>query len=115
LLDHQVTAVRVPPQQHEPRDDEEVSGGVEQPVPERVHLQVAHAVGRVAAARQHVVPLQDLVEHDAVEEAAEAEPEENSRGRRKSLLPRLHGVLLPESFAVVAVQTRPLSLKRSSP
>ena len=45
------------------------------------------SVKRYAAAWNHVVPLQDLVQHDAVEEAAQAEAEQDAgRGREAALL-----------------------------
>jgi len=34
----------------------------------------------VACARQHVVPLEDLVKQDAVQEPAEPDPEQDARG-----------------------------------
>ena len=43
-----------------------------------VHLQVGHAVGGIAGAGQHVVPLENLVEDDAVKEAAKAQAEQNA-------------------------------------
>jgi hypothetical protein len=50
---------------------------VEEPVGERVGLQAGDGRHRMLArAGQHVVPLQDLMEHDAVDEAAEADPEQ---------------------------------------
>jgi hypothetical protein len=60
-------------------------------------------------ARDHVVPLQDLVEDDAVDEAAEAEPEHDSgpgdRPRRDS--PR---GFTRHSFSVVSVCTTAMSV-----
>ena len=67
---------------------------MEQPVRERVHFEVRHAVGGKAGAGQHVVPLQHLVQHDPVEEAAQPEAEQDAGGDRKlpSLGPRIaHG------------------------
>ncbi|MFC7693237.1 hypothetical protein ACFQY5_30475 [Paeniroseomonas aquatica] len=58
---------------------------MEQPVGQGIEPQVRHAVGGVAGAGQHVVPLQDLVQHDAVEEAAEAEAEEDAGGGGEGL------------------------------
>jgi len=53
---------------------------VEDAIPEGIHLEVLDTVGRVARAGQHVVPLQDLMQHDAVEEPAEAKAEQDPRG-----------------------------------
>ena len=47
---------------------------MEEAVPEGVELEAGHA-GQRLDVRQHVVPLQDLVEHDPVEEAAYAQAE----------------------------------------
>ena len=72
----------VAPEDPEAEHREDVGAGVEEAVPQGVHLQVLHAVGRVTGAREQVVPLQDLMQHDAVEEAAEPQPEQDPcRGR----------------------------------
>ena len=47
---------------------------MEEAVPEGVELEAGHA-GQRLHVRQHAVPLQDLVEHDPVEEAAYAQAE----------------------------------------
>ena len=70
----------------QPGQDAEPGEGVEQAVPQRVHLQPVHRGGRVVAdgdvgrrrAGQHVVPLQHLVQEDPVDEAAEAHTEEDA-------------------------------------
>jgi hypothetical protein len=52
-------------------------------IPERVRFQPGNRRVRVAAlARQHVVPLEDLVEHDPIDEAAQAYAEQNPRSPR---------------------------------
>jgi hypothetical protein len=73
----EVLPVRGAPEDEEPGDDEEVGRRVEEAVPEGVELEALEVGDRVPAA-QHVVPLQHLVQHDAVEEAAEAEAEEDA-------------------------------------
>ncbi len=60
---------------------------MEQSVPERVDLQSVDRVGRVVGdadavvvgARQHVMPLQYLMEQDAVDESTETDAEDDSR------------------------------------
>ena len=52
--------------------------------PKSVFL-IVDAVRRVARGGEHVVPLQDLVQHDAIEKSAQAEPEENAGGDGKAL------------------------------
>jgi hypothetical protein len=54
---------------------------MEKPVRQRVVLEAGDCRGRmVACARQHVVPLEDLVKQDAVEEPAEPDPEQDACG-----------------------------------
>jgi hypothetical protein len=67
-----------PPQDDQAEHDEHVRGRVEQPVPERVDLEVSTLVGGKPGARQHVMPLQDLVQDDAVEQAAQAQSKEDA-------------------------------------
>jgi hypothetical protein len=59
---------------------------VEEAIPEGVDLQILDAVGGITCAGQHVMPLQDLVQHDAVEKAAQPEPKENTGRYWESLL-----------------------------
>ncbi len=44
----------------------------------RVELQVGQVIGRVEVA-DHVVPLEDLMKHDAVEETAQADAQQDGR------------------------------------
>ncbi len=60
------------------KHDEDVGRGMEEPVEECVDLEVLHAVRRIPGARDHVMPLQHLVQHDAVEEPAEPESEKDA-------------------------------------
>jgi hypothetical protein len=66
-------------QEPDPEDDEQPGDDVEQPVPERVLLERPdRGVGERGVAvlgGEQVVPLQDLVQDDAVEEAAETDAE----------------------------------------
>ena len=50
----------------------------EEAVPERVDFEVADAVGGITGTGEHVVPLEHLMQHDAVEKAAQAEPEQDA-------------------------------------
>ena len=54
------------------RRDEDPCAEMEEAVGERVHFQVCHGVGR-SITGEHVMPLEDLVEDDAVQEPAESE------------------------------------------
>src|SRR5215212_1849158 len=68
-------ALVAPPEQPDAASDSEPGEGVEETVGNRVLLQVVHACRREpGASGQHVVPLEDLVEHDAVHEPAEPDP-----------------------------------------
>ncbi len=51
---------------------------MEEAVKERIQSQVFQAVRWKACAAQHVMPLQHLMQNDAVEEAPETEAEEDS-------------------------------------
>ena len=63
-----------------PDGDRDPGGEMEQPIPERVRLQPGDRRRGVAAlAGEHVMPLQDLVEHDPVDEPTEAEAEQDPR------------------------------------
>ena len=64
---------------HEPDHGHRPRERVEQAVPDHVHLH-REEVRRRELARQHVVPLQYLVQHDPVDEAAEARAEEEACG-----------------------------------
>lgn len=87
-----VPEMGVSPQYEQPGRHEDVRAGMEEPVEERVDLEVADAVGGIAGARHHVVPLKDLVQHDAVEEPAQAQAEEDARrGGKVPLLLSRHG------------------------
>jgi hypothetical protein len=96
--------MRVPPgapEDHEARDGEDVGAGVEDAVPEGVDLQVLDGVRRIARARDEMVPLQQLVQHDAVEEPAEAEAQQDAGGDRKGA--RVHVLHLASATRFVAV------------
>jgi hypothetical protein len=65
-----------------------------------------------ALARQHVVPLEDLVEHDAIDEPADADAEQNpgARGRETAcaaLSPVLHEALGQRLSASGSTRMRP--------
>ena len=74
---------RAAPEDVETTGDGEPRGGVKESVPERVRLEPGNGGGRIAAlAREHVMPLKDLVEHDPVDEAPEPDAEQDRRGAR---------------------------------
>ena len=70
--------MRGTPERDQSEHDEDVGRGVEEPVEEGVDLQVLDAVRWIAGARDHVMPLEHLVQHDAVEEPPEAQAEEDA-------------------------------------
>ncbi len=87
---------------------------MEQSVPDHVDAQPGHRVGGealepdpvVAAVAQHVVPLEELVQQDAVDEAAQADAEEQTWQPEQASIPR--GVHLG-----AGTHTGPLSMRRS--
>jgi hypothetical protein len=81
-LPHTCAASRSP-QDDEAEQYEEADARVEQAISECVDLELGNAVGRIASAGEHVVPLQYLVQHDPVEEAAQAQPEQDASGGGK--------------------------------
>src|SRR3712207_7032443 len=58
--------------------------GVKHAVPEGVDFQIVHRVRRITRARDEMVPLQQLVQHDSVEEAAEAKRSEEHTSELQS-------------------------------
>ena len=71
---------------------------VEDTVPERVEPKVLNGVDWIPA-RQHVMPLQDLVQNDAIEKSSEAKSEKDARANRECRCPE---ALLTVVAAVVA-------------
>ena len=68
-----------PPEHVDTDGDGDPRRGVKEAVPERVGLKSGDRRLRIAAlAGQHVVPLKDLVQDDAVHEPAEADPEQDA-------------------------------------
>jgi len=72
-------------QQNRGHGDEHPRDEVKETVYERVGLEPSHGVHRLAAAvaREHVVPLQDLVERDPVDEAAEPKAQDKGGCARR--------------------------------
>jgi len=62
---------------------------MEEPVDERVRLQTGNGVHRLTAvlAGEHVVPLENLVQQDAVDEPAEADAHQQRRSLRRPRRP----------------------------
>jgi hypothetical protein len=65
------------PQHDQAQHDEDVCGHMEDAVEERIQSEIFEAVGGKACAAQHVMPLQHLMQNDAVEEAPEPQAEED--------------------------------------
>lgn len=78
----QVAPVRAAPEPEEADHHEDVGGAVEDAIPARVAFQVLDGGDRVPAA-QHVIPLQHLMQDDAIEEPAEPEAEQHAGGEGK--------------------------------
>jgi hypothetical protein len=63
-------ALRADPDKEQTAHRQDPGGGMEEAVDQRIEFKVADGGGRKARTRHHVVPLQDLVEEDSVDEAA---------------------------------------------
>jgi hypothetical protein len=80
------------------REDKDPGRQVEEPVDERVRLQPGDRVHPLSAvvAGEHVVPLQDLMEHDAIDEPAKPEAQDKCgcarRRHRRSAYPALRAL-----------------------
>src|SRR4051812_27830166 len=66
------TARTCSPQHGQADQREQVGHGMKQPIRERVQIEIRNTGGWVASAGKHVMPLQNLVEDDSIEESAEA-------------------------------------------
>jgi hypothetical protein len=73
---------RAAPEKKQARQSEEIRCALKDAVAPRVQVQ-AFGVDGVSTA-QHVMPLTQLMQHDSVEEAAQAEAEEDAGRSRKS-------------------------------
>ena len=86
--------MRPPPEQQDTRQDKAIGRRVEEPVRKGVDPQVLDRFRRIAGAAEHAVPLKELVRHNSVKEATEAQAEQNSSGGREpatlSLYPLVH-------------------------
>jgi hypothetical protein len=71
-----VLKMALPPEDYQRSDDEQIREAMENAIPASVQLEVFEGVDRIPAA-EHVMPLQQLVQHDAVEESPKAKAEEN--------------------------------------
>ena len=68
---------------------------MEDAVPERVRLQPGDGVRRmIALARQHVVPLQDLVKNNPVEKPAKTDAQEEPRSPGLTIASGTHRLLV---------------------
>ena len=66
------------PKDGKARCHEQICAGVEDAVPDDVEFEVVQSVGGVTGTGQHMMPLQDLMQHDPVEEAAQPQAEKDS-------------------------------------
>ena len=77
-----VLKMSLPPEDYQRSDDEQIREAMEDAIPAGVQLEVFQGIDRIPAA-EHVMPLQQLVKHDAIEKSAEAKAEEDPRRTRK--------------------------------
>ncbi len=78
-----VRTTRGAPQHRHSGGHEDPCGGVKKPVPHHVDLHRYEVDGHDPGG-QHVVPLQDLVEDDAVDESAEPDTQEHAGGQHRT-------------------------------
>jgi len=78
----QMMAMSCPPKREEARQHEQIRHTVKNAVPAGIELQVFDCVGWVPAA-QHVMPLKDLMQHNAIEKSSQAEAEKDAGSERK--------------------------------
>ncbi len=57
---------------------------MKQTIPQRVDSEIVYAIRRVACAGEHVMPLQNLVQHDTVKKPAESKSKQDTGARRKA-------------------------------
>jgi hypothetical protein len=69
--------VSIPPHQDQAQSYKDVGAGVKKAIPKCVELQCCRRVSRIHTA-QHMMPLQDLMQHDSIEEATQAQPQQKS-------------------------------------
>ena len=77
-----VLLARGAPEDGEASYHEQICAGVENTVPDDIELEAVKSIGGVTGAGQHMMPLQDLMQHDPVEEAAQPQ------AKKKFLLER---------------------------
>ena len=81
----QLPSLPGPYRQQHATDDEEPCRQVEEPVGEGVRLETGDCTARmVPRVREQVMPLQDLVENDAVDEPTKAQPQDERRRSGRS-------------------------------
>jgi hypothetical protein len=93
--------LRATPEHGEACNDEYVGGAVKDAIAKGFELKVFDADERIPAA-QHVVPLQQLVEHDAIKEAAKAQARKEFPlpwGNASEQAPRDHLLLFEQNAA----------------
>src|SRR4051812_49835482 len=78
----EMPAVRRPPKEEQADQNEKICRTVKDAVPSRVEFQVLDGVDGKPTA-EHVMPLQHLMQHDAIEETAQPEAEEYACRNRK--------------------------------
>jgi hypothetical protein len=101
------------PQNDEAEGSEDIGAHMENTVPENVDFQIAHRIGRVAGAGQHVVPLQYLVQNDAIKEAAQTQAEKDTNRDRESLESLRILMLLPCVLSAPPLSARSARLSSS--
>jgi hypothetical protein len=100
-----------PPEYEQPRENEQISGGMEDAVPKSVQFKVLDRVDRIPRA-DHVMPLKKLMEHDPIEKTSEAQPEQQaSRGRKSALWPDARHVTIKAAIIIAVAEISPTTVR----
>ena len=82
----EVNPMRRSPQKHQSNYNKNISGRMEQAVKQGIEFKVFQAVRWITGTCRHVVPLQNLVQHDAVEKSSQTQTQEDTSGRWETAL-----------------------------
>ena len=74
-----VTSMRSFPQLDQSQEDENICTQVKNAVPEGVQFEIGNTGRGITAAREHMIPLENLMQNNPIEEAAQPKSEQYTR------------------------------------
>lgn len=92
------------PQKRKPNRRHQPCKGMKQPIPEHVVLH-GDEICRRHDAREHIVPLQDLMKQDAIKEAPEPYPKQSARRDQRASMLSLSHTLVSFFTALLFVES----------